>query len=176
MALFVQGHDALEQFAVEQGPVVVSGELRRHLSSHDFQRVIGVGGDEIEERGADTPQHLARALHGDQGVPEGRRLTPFCDGVDLGALLGHAALEGGREMAVFDPVEVRHLEEQRALREERIAVAGTSVPIGLCPRTGGCDQNPAHERSQHGTECHGALPRRKRDARPFNGAATLVGP
>ena len=53
---------------------------------------------------------------------------------DPGELAGQAALRGKiyrvQAAAVLDPPEVRDPEQQRALREERIVVAGTGARIG----------------------------------------------
>jgi hypothetical protein len=72
-----------------------------YLGLHLLQGVVGVGADEAEEDAGGAVEHCrAAALHGDDGVVEGRRLGLSAkkggDGGDLGLLLGHARSIAGR--------------------------------------------------------------------------------
>ncbi len=120
VALFVQRLDAGEELGIEVDGVAVRGELRRVVGAQLVARVVGVGADQVEEHGGGAVQHLAGLLQRDDGVVEGGRGRVAGDGVDLLQLLGHAGVEGGGEIAVLDPVELRVMQRQRALREEGI--------------------------------------------------------
>ncbi len=99
---------------------MVGGEHRRELLFELVGDVVRVGRALVEEDPRDPLEQLPAALERHQGVLEGRRLGIREDRLDLGALLGHAALEGRLEVLVADVGERRQRVRQRARREERI--------------------------------------------------------
>ncbi len=135
-ALFIQRLDAREQLGVQVDAVAVGGELGRVLGVQFVEGVVGVGAGQVAERDRGAGQQLAGAFHRQDGVVEGRRLAVIGDGLDLAGVFGHAAVEGRREIAVLDLVELRVLVRQGALLEEGIhGVLG--VVGGRLGRSGG---------------------------------------
>ena len=124
VAAVVQRLDAGEQLAVEADGIGVRGELGGVLALQLLAVLVGVGTDQREEHGGRAVQHLAALFHGNDGVFEGRGIGVVGDGLDFLQLLGHAGIEGGSEMAVLDLVELRVMQRQRALGEERVGSLG----------------------------------------------------
>lgn len=116
----VEGIDAGEEGGVEADGVGVRGDLRRHFLFDRAERVVGVGAGEVVEDALDAGEELAGALEGDDGVFEGGGLGVAGDGFDFAQLLGHAGFERGAEVRVFDLVELRVAEWERAFAEERV--------------------------------------------------------
>ena len=111
-----------KKFPVQHDRVVVGGQLRRHLTLDGVERVIGVGTGHAEEGGRNPAQHLAAALHRDDGVFKAGRIGLVGDGVDLDQLLAHAFVEGRRVMLVVDLVEGHRMQVKRAWRIERVGL------------------------------------------------------
>jgi len=156
VALVVQGLDAGVQLRVEGDGVGVRGQQRRHGGLHLLHLRVGVGADQVEEHVGHAQQYLAAALGGDDGVVEGRRLGVVGDGVELGALLGHALLEGRQVVRVGDAVERRQLVRQRARFEEGVGRGRRGLVGGGAEgrqrEAGGQGQGPG------GTEVHRESP------------------
>ncbi len=109
------------------------GQARRHLAAHCLDLVVGMRRGHGEEYPRHAVQHTAGAFQGHECVVEAGRFGLTGDGLDLGQLLRHAALEGRRVMLVFHPVESRELEVQVAFGEERIGtgLSGGGDGLGL---------------------------------------------
>src|SRR5690606_1303520 len=99
--------DAREELRVQQDRVLVRGELRRELGLDRLTALVRVGGSEREEGRRGALEQLSGSLERDDGVLEGRRLGILRDRLDLLEMLGHAALERGREVLVLDQIERR---------------------------------------------------------------------
>ena len=159
VALVVQRLHAREQLAVQRDGVLVRRQLRRHFGLHLLQCVIGVAAGQIEEHGGHAVEQLTGLLQRHDGVVEARRLLAVGNRRHLRQLFGHALLEGRREITVLDLVELRVLEGQRALGEERIAY-GHGGGLGRLLRLVGEGGGGKAERQRHGAgkaRIHGGL-------------------
>ena len=87
----------------------MSGEAGGYLGLDVLQRGVGVGAGDAAEGGKDAVQQTTGLLHRNEGVLEGGRGWIVGDGIDLGALLGHAGLNCGQVVGVFNLVEGRCL-------------------------------------------------------------------
>src|SRR5690606_29284579 len=117
LSRLVERLDAREQIAVQRDSVAVRGKLRRELGLYLLPPVVRIRADKVEENGRRAIEQPAGALESDDRVLERRRLAVRRNRVDLGELLGHAALERRGEVLVLDPVERRILKGQGARRE-----------------------------------------------------------
>ena len=85
-----------------------------------LERGIGVAAVEVGENAADAAEELAGALEGEDGIFKRGGFGVACDGGDLGELLGHTEIEGGREMLVLDKIKRGIAQRKRAGGKERI--------------------------------------------------------
>ena len=114
--------DSREQLRIERDRVAVGRELRRVFRFQLLADIVLVGADQVEEHVGRAIQHLAAFFHRDDGVLEGRRLRVAGDRIHLPQLLGHAGVEGRREIGVLDRVELRVVEVELTGGGERAAV------------------------------------------------------
>ena len=106
--LLVHRVDPVEQPLVQEDGVMVRGQARRQFGFQGEQLVSAVRGDDIEEHARRAAQQTAGPLHRLDRIGEVRSGGILDDGVDLGELLDHPAVE---RLAVFghsDPGERRH--------------------------------------------------------------------
>ncbi len=150
LALVVHGLDALEQLRVEADRIFVRRELRRLDRANLQQFGIAVRGDDAEEGFGRAVQQLTALLQGDNRVLESRRLRIIGDGLYFLDLLGHAGLDGGLVIRIFDLAEVRRAKWQRAGCVKRI-VRTEVVASGDCRKSGEShDDGHSHDYSSHG--------------------------
>ncbi len=124
LARLVERLDPGEERAVQENGIIVRRQLGGHGAVNGFQRRVGVGAGEVGKDGFDAVQQLARTLHGDDGVLEGRGLGIVRNSRDLLQLLRHALLEGRREMLVLDLIERRQVIGQGAFGQQGIGGHG----------------------------------------------------
>jgi len=101
--------EALEQLLVEKdvvGPRIVGRPQRRGLCVRRLQDIVAVRALDRQEREIGPLEQLARPLHCDDGVGEGRRRGVVGNARDLGFLLGNSGEQRGQIVAAFDPGEV----------------------------------------------------------------------
>ena len=161
VALIEQRLDAREQRRIQIDRVAVFGVLRRQRFLGSLQGLVGVGAGEHEEHVGAAREQFAAALHGLDGVLEGRRLGVVGDGANFGQVLLHALFDGRLVVGVFQLVEGRRLERQRAGRHQRILGRRGGGGLGSGHRgLGGCavaagdegqrDRGRQEQRTQHG--------------------------
>ncbi len=138
-SLLVERVDPGEEAGIERDPHLVRGELWRVIAVDRLQRLVGRARIEVVENPADPPQQPAAALQSLDRVGEIRRRAGAGDCRDLGPLLRHAALEGGREMFRPDPLERRQLKRGLPGFEERVVGHGAPVIPAKAGIHGGVD-------------------------------------
>ena len=140
VALLVDGFDALEQFGIEKDRIGVGGQLGSFDLLDFLQLRIEVGTSNGAERGHGAIKQPASLLHGGDGVFEGWRRGIFRDALHFVALLRHAGFNGRLVVGVFDLVEGRRVERQRAFGVERVTRAEFAL-CGVCGNSSGCDSH-----------------------------------
>ncbi len=99
------GHERVdpgEERGVHQGLGGVRREPRGDRALKRLDRVVRMGGGEVEEHRRDPVERLLGEFHRLDRVGEGRRGGVGGDGVDIGAGLGEGAVEGRGEVLVAD--------------------------------------------------------------------------
>ena len=119
-ALLVDGRHTGKKPCVETDGILMSGQLRRHVSLHFLQHGIGVRASDPAEGGQRSLQELPSLLHGHERIFEGRRRRIVSNCLYLGELLGHARLDGWLIVFIFDLVEGRRVERQGTWRIKRV--------------------------------------------------------
>ena len=97
----------------------MSREARRVIAVDCVERFVGRAGGQVVEHTADPAQQLPAALERLDRIGEVGSFAQAGDGRDFGSVLGHAAVEGRREMLRRDPVERRQFERSIPGLEER---------------------------------------------------------
>src|ERR1051325_2687143 len=95
-------------------------QLWRFVGFDLLQRVVGVGGREVEEDLGNARQQSARALHRLKRVRERRPRRIVGDLFHFGQLIFHACLNRRLVVAVLYLVERRRVKRQSAFSEERV--------------------------------------------------------
>ena len=154
---FMQIGNAREQGGVQGNAAVMGGQLGRHLALDRLQRRIAMAGDQVGKHRPDAPQGAAAAFHRHDGVFEIGRRGGGGDRLDLGQMLGHALVEGRREMLGRDHVERRRAERGGPVGEEGVLCHGLSWPVGRCGVKAGRDRpDHAGQISAHAAAWDGA--------------------
>ena len=107
-AAVIDGLHPLEELFVQEYLVGMRRQQRHHLLLQGLHPFVGFGGAEHAENQLGLREHLPRIVVGEDDVLERRRVVVRRDGVDLGVVQRHAALQSGQEMRGNDPVERRH--------------------------------------------------------------------
>ncbi len=147
----VHGVDAREQPRVEPDGVGVLRDPRRELALQGLH----LGGGHRRAQVGPDPHHplvrRTRALQRLDGVLERRLVVLRGDGLDLGALLGDAGVEGGAVVLVPDRVERWEREGQRARLGEGGGLGHATVlhrrpgPLARQPPEGAMDRSGLRE-------------------------------
>ena len=76
-------------------------QLWRVLGLQRLARIVGIHADQAKEHGRGASEDLPGLLQRDDGVVERGRLGVAGDRLDFLEMLGHAAVEAGRENAIL---------------------------------------------------------------------------
>ena len=109
-----------EKFLVEPDLIAVRREQGHHLLLQGLHPFVGLGGAEHAENQLGLREHLSGVVVSQNRILERRLVVVRGDGVDLGVVQRHAALEGGHEVFGADLIEGRHAERRVPLGEEGI--------------------------------------------------------
>ena len=95
-------------------------QLRVDVFLGAVQRIVRVGLGDVFEDLHDAGQRGAGAFHGHDGVVEIGCGGVGGDALDLGGMLAHRRLDGGRVIGIVDAVEGRRVVGQVARRQQRV--------------------------------------------------------
>ena len=112
-----------EETLVEQDAVGVGRQQGGRLRFDGLHPLVGLRGAEHPEDQFGPGQHPPRSVVSQNHVLERGRIVVRHDGVDLGRMERHAALEGRHEMLRSDPVERRHPVRSVPFGEKGIFIA-----------------------------------------------------